>query len=282
MLPRSQFVALNNCQFHVRDWGGTASKIMLCLHGLASTSHMFDLIAPLIPSDYHVYALDQRGHGLSSKPDYGYDFETIAQDIDAILDIINPRQYPVTLVGHSWGAYTALYYAANHPVERVILIDGGIKTMGDTFETWAEAEVKMAPPRYTNRSIDDIELMIRQKWLGSFYRPELLPLALSIFDTTDPNDVQPRLTFANHMQIARALWGIHPVGYFSLVTCPALVVAATTSLDKADVQLEHALKLLKTNMPHVHMVVMPDTAHDIPWHRPKELGAVINTFLHPS
>ena len=57
----------------VRDFGGTGRDLLL-LHGLASTSHIFDLVAPRLTRGFRVVAYDQRGHGESSKPSSKYGF----------------------------------------------------------------------------------------------------------------------------------------------------------------------------------------------------------------
>src|SRR5882757_2054347 len=102
-----QVVSVGDLQFYVQEWGDRSNPTIVLLHGLASTSHMFDLIAPALGEFFHVIAPDQRGHGLSDKPSSGYDFETIASDLDGLLDAYGAQQ--TILFGHSWGAYTALY-----------------------------------------------------------------------------------------------------------------------------------------------------------------------------
>ena len=54
----------------VREWPGQGPSILL-LHGLASSSHIWDLVAPRLAPRFRVVAYDQRGHGLSGKPSSG-------------------------------------------------------------------------------------------------------------------------------------------------------------------------------------------------------------------
>ena len=65
--PRDLTVGLDGMPFHYRDWGGAGQPIVL-LHGLASTCHIWDLVAPILRRAFRVVALDQRGHGESGKP----------------------------------------------------------------------------------------------------------------------------------------------------------------------------------------------------------------------
>jgi len=268
-------------QFHVRDWGGQGQPPLLMLHGLASTVHMFDLIAPALTDRFHVIAFDQRGHGLSDKPDEGYDFETIAQDVDHVVQVLKLDGTPLTLLGHSWGAYTALYYAATRPdaLKKAALIDGGLRSLQSIFPTWAEAEIGMAPPRYANMTVDAIRRLIREDWLGDVYSPELEPLALSVFDLSDEQNVQPYLSQEHHMQIARQVWAFNPADYYPRIQCPILIVNAVGSSHAADPDIIQPPEAAQQRIPAAEVVWMEDTVHDIPWHRPAELVAILKHFL---
>ena len=78
----------------------------------------------------------------------------------------------------------------------------------------------MSPPAYHHRTVADIERMIREDWLGTAFRPELLPLALSVFDTSDPNAVHARLSRDHHMQIACAIWEMCSEEHYPHITVP--------------------------------------------------------------
>ena len=124
--------------FHRIDWGGGGEWLVL-LHGLASQAHIWDLVAPLLSESFRVIAIDQRGHGLSDKPDSGYDWATITSDLDAILKALKIDR--AMLAGHSWGGNVAVQYAADHPdrVSGLILIDGGFLQIGDRLD-WPTVE----------------------------------------------------------------------------------------------------------------------------------------------
>lgn len=271
--------ACNGLRFHVLDWGGYSAQPLILLHGLASSGHMFDLIVPGLTKRFQVYAVDQRGHGLSDKPGSGYDFESVARDLDALFDRLIGDVQPV-LVGHSWGAYTTLYFAATRPdrLKRAVLLDGGIRRIADQYPAWREAEEGMSPPRYYNRSQEDIEHMIRHDWLGEIFRPELLPLALSIFDASNPADVHAHLSYDNHMQIAQALWAFEPEIYYRQVQCPVLIVNAVDSITALHAMQRYSTTAMQ-NLRAGNLVWMHDTVHDIPWHRPDMLLNMFDLWL---
>src|SRR5512139_3458762 len=77
-------ITISDLRFHYRDWGGHGWPILM-LHGLASTSHIWDLVAPLLVDDARVIAFDLRGHGQSDKPDGDYSFEAVVGDVNETL-----------------------------------------------------------------------------------------------------------------------------------------------------------------------------------------------------
>ncbi len=96
--PEDIRVTLDGIGFHYRDWHGEGQPVVL-LHGLASTSHIWDLVAPVLSADFAVVALDQRGHGESDKPESGYDFVTVAQDLQRFIEALGLRN-PVVVGLH--------------------------------------------------------------------------------------------------------------------------------------------------------------------------------------
>ena len=74
--PTDGFVTANGLQLHYRRWAaarpGADLPPLLLVHGLASSAHIWNLVAPLLAAQGHsVTALDQRGHGESDKPGSG-------------------------------------------------------------------------------------------------------------------------------------------------------------------------------------------------------------------
>ena len=83
----------------------------LLVHGLASNARMWDGVAVVLAAAGHpVVAVDQRGHGRSSKPDEGYDFDTIVADLVALIASLGWVR-PV-VVGQSWGGNVVIELGA--------------------------------------------------------------------------------------------------------------------------------------------------------------------------
>jgi non-heme chloroperoxidase len=60
---------------------------------------------------------DRRGHGQSTKPASGYDYDTLSDDLATLLDRLDLRE--VTLVGHSMGSGEVVRYLARHGTARI-------------------------------------------------------------------------------------------------------------------------------------------------------------------
>jgi pimeloyl-ACP methyl ester carboxylesterase len=94
-----RYVAVEkDVRLEVLDWGGVGQPIVL-LAGLGDGAHTFDIFAPKLTSDYHVYAITRRGFGNSSPASSGFGADSLADDVLAVIDSLHLVR-PV-LVGHS-------------------------------------------------------------------------------------------------------------------------------------------------------------------------------------
>jgi pimeloyl-ACP methyl ester carboxylesterase len=118
-----------------RDWPGShaQAKAVLFVGGwsMHSTSWGYQMMA-LQRRGLRCIAFDRRGHGRSSDPGGGYDFDTLAGDIAAVIEGLDLRE--VTLVGHSMGCNEIVRYLSRYGsgrVERIALL--GPMTPGVTL-----------------------------------------------------------------------------------------------------------------------------------------------------
>ena len=76
-----------------------------------------------LAQDFTVIAVDQRGIGLTDKPQDGYDAGTLAADLIALMDALGHERFAV--VGHDTGFVISYALAADHPdrVDRVALAE---------------------------------------------------------------------------------------------------------------------------------------------------------------
>lgn len=121
---RDDFVNANGLRFHYVQWGVQGLPVV-CLHGTTVNAFSFQAIADGLAADHRIYAYDLRGRGDSDKPTTGYSAPLHAADLAALLDVLSLAR-PV-IIGHSLGAFVALYFAAHYPdrVSKLVLIDAG-------------------------------------------------------------------------------------------------------------------------------------------------------------
>jgi pimeloyl-ACP methyl ester carboxylesterase len=98
------------------DWG--TGKPVVLIHGWPLDSDMWEYQWPfLVDNGLRVVAYDRRGFGRSGQPLTGYDYDTMADDLKAVLDGLDLRD--VTLVGFSMGGGEVARYMSRHHGERV-------------------------------------------------------------------------------------------------------------------------------------------------------------------
>lgn len=123
-LGQDKFITINGLQLHYVEWGAADHPPMVLLHGFQSNAHTWDTFSHAMSADYHVLALEQRGHGDSVwAPDGDYTPEAFARDAAAFIDALGVA--PTLLIGHSMGGRYAAMVTANHPdrVSKLVMID---------------------------------------------------------------------------------------------------------------------------------------------------------------
>ena len=98
----------------------------MMLHGLGDSSGVWNHLAVRIASQFHVAAMDLRGHGDSDwDPEAAYDTETFVVDLTKIVETLGFER--MMLVGHSLGADVAIRYAAANAsrVIALVIVDFG-------------------------------------------------------------------------------------------------------------------------------------------------------------
>jgi pimeloyl-ACP methyl ester carboxylesterase len=104
------------------EQGDPSGEAVILLHGYTDSWFSFSRLLPHIPARYHVFALDQRGHGSSDRPVAGYHMRDLAGDVIAFMDAKGIAR--ATIVGHSMGSFVAqqVVVAAPGRVARLVLL----------------------------------------------------------------------------------------------------------------------------------------------------------------
>lgn len=286
----SSYLYLNGLRFHYLRQGSYGSQKPLVLHhGLASNARIWEMVAPRLAARGHpVYALDARGHGLSDKPQEGYDIQTITADMAAFIQACE-LDHPI-IVGHSWGALIALNYAVRftpgpYAPAGIILVDGGISQLDDAGVSWEEMEKRLTPPRLAGIPLSEFQPRLEawfSEWGGS---EQAVSIALGNFEISEDERIYPRLTFERHMRIVRTIWDFKTYDQYARVRCPTLMIPVRPNpphspADQAYLQAkERGVARASRSIPNLQVSWMDDTIHDVPLQRPNELADWIADFV---
>ena len=106
----------DGAQLFYRDWGTGAPLVFVSGWALTSDCWGYQM-APLSDGGLRCIAYDRRGHGRSSDPGRGFDYDTLADDLAAVLEALDLKN--VTLVTHSMAGGEAVRYLSRHGSKRV-------------------------------------------------------------------------------------------------------------------------------------------------------------------
>ena len=151
-------------------------------------------------------AFDRRGHGRSGQPDRGYDFDTLADDLAAVMEQLDLRD--VTLVGHSVGCGEVVHYLSRHGsrrVARAVLIGtitpGDVSTGNSVFESARAALIKDPHGTFANAAADffgasknPISEETMRWWTRMIIDECSLKVAIDLFRLFQTTDFRPRLS----------------------------------------------------------------------------------------
>jgi non-heme chloroperoxidase len=103
-------------ELYFEDHG--AGQPVVLLHGFPLNGQSWERQeAALLQAGYRVIAYDRRGFGQSSKPTTGYDCDTFAHDLDAVLDALGLQD--AILVGFSMGTGEVARYLGRYGSSKV-------------------------------------------------------------------------------------------------------------------------------------------------------------------
>ena len=280
-LPTEGWTDVGALRIHYLDWGGDGPPL-LALHGLASSAHWYDLVAPILRQQYRIIAPDQRGHGKTTQINNGYDWQSLSSDVTGLLDNLELQR--VAVLGHSWGGNVAINVAALFPerVSALVMIDGGFFDGRLRPEaTWEGFRTRLAP---RNVSGTRQEFLERQRFqLANCWSDEVERIVQTMVYEDEEGQIHDILRPDNQAQTIRTMWDESPSTILPRITCRTLIVPARPSPARAgsefarmrEEMVEAAARALRDC--RVHWI--PDTIHDIGYHKPHELAQVIGEFL---
>jgi len=263
----NHFLTLPQARIHFLEWGNPAAPPLVLLHGGAAHAHWWDHLAPLLAEQYHVVALDLRGHGDSSwvvPP--AYEIEDYVGDLGetfAALHLDSP-----VLLGHSLGGFIALTYATRHAetLRGLIVVDIGFRLRSSRTMRFLR---NMPAPHYQ----DEEEVLRRFQLLPTetFAAP---PLLHHIARTS----VRSQETGGFTLKFDRATMVREPRDLSSVlekITCPTLLLRGSHSQHLAATTMTEMV----TRCPRARGVEIPGAGHHVFLDNPTAFLSAVRDFL---
>ena len=109
----------NRLRYH--EWAGSSPGLnLVLLHGSGSYGLQWEWVADHLDERIHVFALDQRGHGGSGRPDGEYSAEEGAADVQQFVSALGLGQ--IVIAGNSLGGRVAQVFAAEYPQQCIAAV----------------------------------------------------------------------------------------------------------------------------------------------------------------
>ncbi|MFT6582396.1 MAG: pimeloyl-ACP methyl ester carboxylesterase [Alphaproteobacteria bacterium] len=152
---QSRNIVIRQQRFHFLEWGSPDNPPIVLLHGGHQSAHSWDLVSLHLAEHYHVYALDQRGHGDSEwARDADYTNLAMSQDAEAFIEALDLQG--AVLMGHSMGGRNSMLLTKRNPsrLRAVVIVDVGPE-ISDEGRKAISAFVR------NNEEFDDLEHFVR-------------------------------------------------------------------------------------------------------------------------
>jgi pimeloyl-ACP methyl ester carboxylesterase len=256
-------------KLHYLDYGTAGRPAMLCVHGGAASAHWFDYVAGAFSADYHVRALDLRGHGDSAWVDPpAYAYADYAADLSRVVEKLDLRDF--VLVGHSMGGMVSLVYTTRYPgkVRKLVVVDTAIKLSEERLSSMRDRGSR-AGTEYKSRE----ELISRFR---------LRPTTLA------PKDIVDRVAGHSARLFPDGVWrhkfdrsvyaireAIDGLPFWKEVKIPALLVKGDRS-ERITPEIHAAVK---ERCPHVELAEVVRSDHHVTLDNPSGFVQAVRPFL---
>ena len=274
---QESYVAAGQLRLAVQDWGGRGQTLLLS----HPTGFLGAVWRPVIEAlrdegfDGRIISYDHRGHGLSSKPDNGYEWERFATDTELLMAALGLEG--IVGAGHSAGATTLAAVSAANPsrFKRLVLVDPIIFD-AELRSAMGEGPNPLAERTRARRMVWDSREQIIESFAGREPYDTWTKEALEAYvrpGSFDRPDGMVELLCPGRIeaQVYEQATEFDALSCLGKVRVPCLIVRGQTSGSFPEERAARALAV----MPDARMVTVAGTSHFVPMERPGELARLI-------
>jgi non-heme chloroperoxidase len=267
------YLNANGTQLFYRDWG-TGRPVVFVTSWALSSIMWQQQMQHFADNGFRAIGYDRRGHGRSDDPGAGYDFDTLADDLAALIEHLDLTD--VTLIGHSMGGGEIVRYLTRHGddrVARIALVGSTVPCLGQLPDN-PDGVPAAASEQLLARLRVDFGGWIDEN-AGAFFGDGLpgceLPQATR--DWTIRDCMSVNLNAAIACTAANVAADFRPE--LAKIAVPALVVHGDHD---ASAPLELTGRVTAGLIPDAELKVYPNTAHAIYMTHTEQLNADLLDF----
>ena len=263
------FINRSGLRLHFLRWGESTGVPLVLLHGLRAYAQTWESLVQALGPGYCLYALDQRGRGLSDwAAPASYHTQSYVEDLEDLIAHVGLQRF--VLLGHSLGGANALEYARQHPGRLMGLLIEDIGPGSSSLGGGAariRREMSQTPLQF-----DGWEAA-RAFWRAS--RPGLSEEGLASRLAHSMQERDGVITWRHDQQgIAEARLSIEPTDLWPALRaldCPTLFIRG----GRSDFLPPATLQAMSASNPNVQTVEVADASHYVH----DDQGAVFNALV---
>jgi non-heme chloroperoxidase len=242
-------------RLNVAQRGPQDGRAVLMLHGYSDSWFSFSRVLSHLPEDLRVIVPDQRGHGDSERPHWGYGIDDFATDA---LDLLNALAVErAVIVGHSLGTFIARRVAERAPdrVTRLILANGALTVRNPVITELRKEVSALTDP------VDPA--FVRAFQSGTIVKP--VPPAFLDRIVAESRKLPARVWKA----VMAGMWDDEPDA--QKISCPTIMLGG----DQDAVFSVPEQQAFANAIPGAQLKLFEGYGHALPWEQPEAVAAAI-------
>jgi pimeloyl-ACP methyl ester carboxylesterase len=241
---------------------------LVMIHGAQGDQTMFAGLAAGCAADFRVLTFDQRGSGLSEKPDTDYSIAMLADDTAALMDHLG--LFPAHVIGVSMGGMIAQELALRHPAKLRSLVLG-CTTPGGPREVRVEGNALAVAYSTAPMSAEDRGRALAEAAFSKGHLVRHPEIVAAMIEARRNRPIDP-FALGHRM---KALHEHDTYDRLPKIGCPTLVI---TGKDDALISWENS-RILAERIPGAKLEILEPAGHCFWLERPEESRDAIVRFL---
>ena len=260
---KAQFIQLpGSVELEYTEQGDASGTPVIFLHGFTDSWHSFESTLPHLPKSIRAFAITQRGHGHSFKPEAAYQMKDFASDVAAFIKAKNLDQ--VVIVGHSMGGLVAQQFALDFPklTKAIVIVDSDASFIDNPGIPEFLNEVTQLSDPVAYEFADAFQKSTLSRPIDSTYYQLLVGESLKV----------PAHVWREAMQqIMEANYS----SQLSLIQKPTLIFWG----DKDSICLGTDQELLQKGIKGSELIVYKGVGHALHWEEPERFAKDLTSFI---